>query len=184
MNQSLIVLDRDGVINHDSENYIKSAMEWKAINGSLNAISRLKKIGWKVVVATNQSGIGRNIFSLADLHAIHSKMFNSLSQFGVTLDAVFFCPHEPSYNCDCRKPSPGMLLEISQRFEVDTESIIMVGDSHRDLFAAHIAGAKPYLVKTGNGEKTLSDHEMGKKEIPKNTKVFDSLSNLVDSIVS
>ena len=184
MSKPLIILDRDGVINHDSDNFIKSALEWKAINGSLNAISKLKKIGWKVVVATNQAGIGRNLFSLADLHAIHSKMFNSLSQFGVTLDGIFFCPHAPSFNCNCRKPSPGMLIEISQRFEIDIKSIIMVGDSHRDLFAAHNAGAKPYLVKTGNGKKTLSDHEMGKKIIPKDTKVFNSLSNLVDNIIS
>ena len=184
MEKSLIILDRDGVINHDSDNYIKTPLEWKDIKGSLNAISKLKKFGWKVVVATNQSGIGRNIFSFTDLHAIHSKMYNSLSQFGVRLDAIFFCPHEPSYNCNCRKPAPGMILEISKRFEIDTKSIIMVGDSHRDLYAAYNAGAKPHLVKTGNGKKTLFEHEKGKKIIPENTKVFDSLSNLVDHLVN
>jgi D-glycero-D-manno-heptose 1,7-bisphosphate phosphatase len=150
----LVILDRDGTINHDSDQYIKSPAEWKPIKGSLEAIARLTQAGWHVVVATNQSGIGRGLFDMATLNAIHDSMHRAVHQAGGRIDAVFFCPHADASNCECRKPKPGMLLEIAKRMNVGLEGVPMVGDSLRDLQAASAAGAKPVLVLTGKGKKT------------------------------
>jgi len=150
----LVVLDRDGTINHDSDQYIKSPAEWKPIKGSLEAIARLTQAGWRVVVATNQSGIARGLFDMAALNAIHDVMHRAVHQAGGRIDAIFFCPHAGDSNCDCRKPKPGMLLEIARRMNVELEGVPMVGDSLRDLQAAAAAGAKPVLVLTGKGKKT------------------------------
>ena len=150
----LVILDRDGVINHDSDLYIKSPEEWKPIKGSLEAIARLTHAGFRVVVATNQSGIARGLFDTATLIAINQKMFRAVGQAGGRIDAVFFCPHAADSDCDCRKPKPGMLLEISRRFNLPLDNVCMVGDALRDLEAAHAAGAKPVLVLTGKGRKT------------------------------
>jgi D-glycero-D-manno-heptose 1,7-bisphosphate phosphatase len=150
----LVILDRDGTINHDSDQYIKSPSEWRPIKGSLEAIARLTQAGWRVVVATNQSGIGRGLFDMATLNAIHGAMHRAVHLAGGRIDAIFFCPHAGDANCECRKPKPGMLLEIAKRMNVELAGVPMVGDSLRDLQAAAAAGARPVLVLTGKGRKT------------------------------
>ena len=167
----LIVLDRDGVINHDSEQFIKSPEEWRPIPGSLEAIARLNQAGYRVVVATNQSGVGRGLFGMTTLTEIHEKMFKALNQVGGRIDAVFFCPHAANSNCECRKPKPGMLHEIGVRFGVDMEGVPVIGDGLRDLQAASAVGAQPILVLTGKGEKT---HAAG--ELPQRTVVYPDLA--------
>ena len=167
----LIVLDRDGVINHDSDQFIKSPDEWRPIPGSLDAIARLSHAGYRVVVATNQSGIGRGLFDMATLSAIHEKMFRALALVGGRVDAIFFCPHTADSNCECRKPKPGMLREIGIRFGVDMSGVPCVGDGLRDLLAAEAVGGQPMLVLTGKGEKTLREGSM-----PKNTVIFPDLA--------
>ena len=151
----LVILDRDGVINLDSEHYIKSPEEWKPIEGSLEAIARFTQAGFHVVVATNQSGVGRGLFDMATLNAMHDKMHKAVNQLGGRIDAVFFCPHAQDAGCACRKPQPGMLLEIAGRFNVALAGVPAIGDSLRDLHAASAAGARPVLVLTGKGEQTL-----------------------------
>jgi D-glycero-D-manno-heptose 1,7-bisphosphate phosphatase len=167
----LVVLDRDGTINHDSDQYIKSPAEWKPIKGSLEAIARLTQAGFRVVVATNQSGIGRGLFDMATLNAIHDTMHRAVHLAGGRIDAIFFCPHADDANCGCRKPKPGMLHEIAKRLNVDIEGVPMVGDSLRDLQAAAAAGAKPVLVLTGKGRKT---RETG--GLPPGTVVYPDLA--------
>ena len=152
----LIILDRDGVINHDSADFIKSPSEWRPISGSMEAIALLNQAGYVVVVATNQSGISRKLFNMEILNAIHQKMHDTAQQVGATIDAVFFCPHAADFNCDCRKPKPGMLREIAKRYEVDLKGVPVVGDSLRDLQAGFILGCAPHLVLTGKGEATLA----------------------------
>ena len=151
----LVILDRDGVINADSDQYIKSPEEWKPIPGSLEAIARLTQAGFRVVVATNQSGLGRGLFDMATLNAMHDKMHKAVNQLGGRIDAVFFCPHAQDAGCDCRKPKPGMLREIAARFNLALTGVPVIGDSLRDLQAASAAGARPVLVLTGKGEQTL-----------------------------
>jgi D-glycero-D-manno-heptose 1,7-bisphosphate phosphatase len=150
----LAILDRDGTINQDSDQYIKSPAEWKPIPGSLEAIARLTQGGWRVAVATNQSGISRGLFDMSTLNAIHAEMHRAVGQAGGRIDAIFFCPHAADSNCECRKPRPGLLREIASRFGVDLEGVPMIGDSLRDVAAAAAAGAQPWLVLTGNGKKT------------------------------
>ena len=150
----LVILDRDGTINQDSEQYIKSPAEWKPIPGSLEAIARLTQGGWRIVVATNQSGIARGLFDMSTLNAIHTEMHRAVTQAGGRIDAIFFCPHAVDSNCECRKPKPGLLHEIASRFGVELDGVPMVGDSLRDVAAAAVAGAQPWLVLTGNGRKT------------------------------
>jgi D-glycero-D-manno-heptose 1,7-bisphosphate phosphatase len=150
----LVILDRDGTINRDSDQFIKSPAEWTPIPGSLEAIARLSQSGHRVVVATNQSGIGRGLFDTAALNAIHDVMQRAVNRAGGRIDAIFFCPHAGDSDCECRKPRPGMLLEISRRLNAPLEGVPMVGDSLRDLQAAAAAGARPVLVLTGKGRKT------------------------------
>jgi D-glycero-D-manno-heptose 1,7-bisphosphate phosphatase len=150
----LVILDRDGVINVDSEQYIKSPEEWTPIAGSLGAIARFTQAGFRVVVATNQSGLGRGLFDMATLNAMHDKMHKAVNQAGGRIDAVFFCPHAQDAGCACRKPQPGMLLEIAARFNVAPAGVPAIGDSLRDLQAASAVGARPILVLTGKGEQT------------------------------
>lgn len=166
----LVVLDRDGVINHDRDDYVKNVDEWEPIERSMDAIANLTQAGWHIVVATNQSGIGRKLYSVETLNAMHAKMHRLAAQAGGRIDAVFFCPHTPSDKCDCRKPSPGMLFDIAERFNILPEDLIMVGDSMRDLQAVASAGGTPMLVKTGNGEKTLAQDGL-----PDGTLVFGDL---------
>ena len=151
----LVILDRDGVINLDSEHYIKPPEEWKPFAGSLEAIARFTQAGFRVVVATNQSGVGRGLFDMATLNAMHDKMHKAVNQLGGRIEAVFFCPHAQDAGCACRKPQPGMLLEIAERFNVALAGVPAIGDSLRDLQAASAAGARPILVLTGKGEQTL-----------------------------
>jgi len=151
----LVILDRDGVINHNSEEYIKSPEEWIPIEGSLGAIARLKKAGHTVVVATNQSGIGRGYYTLDMLYQIHAKMQAMLEEEGGVIDGIYFCPHQPEDNCECRKPKPGLLLQIKDDYPGEFSQAIFVGDSERDIEAAKQAGCKAALVKTGNGEKAV-----------------------------
>ena len=151
----LVVLDRDGVINADSDAYIKSPDEWKPIPGSLEAIARLTQAGFRVVVATNQSGLGRGLFDMATLNAMHDKMHKAVNKLGGRIDAVFFCPHKQDAGCNCRKPQPGMLEEIAERYKLALSDVTVIGDSLRDLQAASTVGARPILVLTGKGEKTL-----------------------------
>jgi D-glycero-D-manno-heptose 1,7-bisphosphate phosphatase len=150
----LVILDRDGTINQDSDQYIKSPAEWKPIPGSLEAIARLTQGGWRIVVATNQSGIARGLFDMATLNAIHAEMHRAVIQAGGRIDAIFFCPHAADSNCECRKPKPGLLREIGTRLGVELPGVPMVGDALRDVQAAAAVGAKPWLVLTGKGRQT------------------------------
>lgn len=174
----LIILDRDGVINHDSDQYIKSPDEWRAINGSLEAIARLNQWGWRVVVASNQSGIGRGLFGMDTLNAINDKMVKSLAQVGGRIDAIFFCPHTADSTCDCRKPKPGMFLQIAERFNISLEGVPTVGDSLRDLQAGMMVGCTPYLVLTGKGQKTRED-----PALPEATQIYPDLATVVADLI-
>jgi len=175
----LVILDRDGVINQDSDQFIKSPDEWKAIPGSLEAIAKLNHTGYRVVVASNQSGIGRGLFDMGALNAINDKMYRALAQFGGRIDALFYCPHAADADCDCRKPKPGMFLDIAQRFNVALDGVPSVGDSLRDLQAAAEAGAQPMLVLTGKGKKTKAAGGL-----PEGTLVFADLAEAVRRIVA
>jgi D-glycero-D-manno-heptose 1,7-bisphosphate phosphatase len=167
----LIVLDRDGVINFDSDRFIKSPDEWRAIPGSLEAIAMLNQNGYRVAVATNQSGIGRGLLDMAAFNAINDKMTRQLSQAGGRIDAIFYCPHAADARCECRKPLPGMLREIGRRFNSDLKDVPAIGDSLRDLQAAHAVGASPILVITGKGKLTQREGAL-----PEHTQVFDDLA--------
>ncbi len=173
----LVILDRDGVINHDSDHFIKSPEEWLPIAGSPQAIARLNQWGYRVVVCTNQSGIGRGLFEMDTLNAIHEKMNRTIGQAGGRIDAIFFCPHTSDDNCDCRKPKTGMLKDIALRFNVDLTGVPAIGDSLRDLQAAQAVGAQAMLVLTGKGTKT--QHEPG---VPEGTSVFADLAAAVAHI--
>jgi len=174
---SLIILDRDGVINHDSDDFIKSPAEWEPIDGSLEAIARLNYAGYRVVVITNQSGIARGLFDVDTLTKIHSKMRRMLAQVGGKIEAVLYCPHGPDDECSCRKPQDGAYLELSSRLRIDLKDVPAVGDSLRDLQAAQSVGAKAILVKTGKGLNTL---EGG---IPEGVAVYDDLAATVNSLL-
>jgi D-glycero-D-manno-heptose 1,7-bisphosphate phosphatase len=174
----LIILDRDGVINHDSDAYIKSPDEWIPIPGSLEAIARLNQAGYRVAIATNQSGVARGMFNMLTLNAIHQKLHASAQQIGAGIDAIFFCPHAAQDNCDCRKPKSGMLRAIGKRFDVVLKGVPMVGDSLRDLQAGYVSGCTPYLVLTGKGENTRD-----KGGLPPGTLTFANLSAVVDHLL-
>lgn len=150
----LVILDRDGVINHDSEHYIRRPDEWRPLPRSLDAIARLTKAGWTVTVATNQSGLARGFFDIATLNAIHQKMHAQVEAMGGHICAVAFCPHGPDERCGCRKPEPGLLQALARRFGARLSGVTVIGDSWRDIRAARSAGADPLLVLTGNGERT------------------------------
>ncbi|MDB6096735.1 MAG: phosphatase family protein [Francisellaceae bacterium] len=180
MENQLIILDRDGVINFDSKDFIKNVDEWIPIPHSLEAISRLNQIGFIVVIATNQSGVGRGYYDLQTLDAIHNKMLTLLAEVGGSINGIYYCPHKPEDNCLCRKPKTGLFFDIYKDFSIDPvrDKIVCVGDSLRDLEAGYNSGCVPILVKTGNGIKTL-------KQLPdylKNIQVFDNLSHFVDNI--
>lgn len=174
----LIILDRDGVINQDSDEYIKSVDEFIPLPGSLEAIARLNQAGYRVAIATNQSGIARGFYDIATLNAMHDKLRRMLNELGGQVDVIAFCPHGPDDNCDCRKPKPGMYLDIAKRFEISLKGIPIVGDSLRDLQAAQAVDASPILVRTGKGERTLAKGE-GLAGIP----VYDDLAAVVTSLL-
>jgi D-glycero-D-manno-heptose 1,7-bisphosphate phosphatase len=175
----LVILDRDGVINYDSDQFIKTPDEWKPIPGSLEAIAKLNHAGYRVVIASNQSGIGRGLFDMATLNAINAKMYKALSHLGGRIDALFYCPHPAEANCACRKPQPGMFHDIAHRFNTSLLDVMSVGDSLRDAQAAYQAGAQPILVLTGKGRKTQSTGGL-----PPNTKVYSDLADAVRSIIA
>lgn len=175
----LVILDRDGVINVDSDRFIKHPDEWQPIPGSLEAIALLNQAGFRVVVATNQSGVGRGLFDMVTLNAIHEKMMDALARVGGRIEAVFFCPHAQNAGCDCRKPAIGMFVEISQRYSMPLSRVPAIGDSLRDLEAARDAGARPILVLTGKGERT---HANGM--LPEGTLVFPDLLAAARAVVA
>ena len=152
----LVILDRDGVINQDSDAFIKSPAEWIPIPGSLEAIATLTNAGFMVAVATNQSGLARNLFDIDTLSNIHGRMVADIAAVGGRVDAIAFCPHAPADRCQCRKPAPGLLISLARRFGVSLTGVPIVGDSQRDLQAAVGAGASPILVRTGKGRRTES----------------------------
>ena len=147
----LVILDRDGTINGESSEFIKSPEEWVALPGALEAIAQLNHAGWHVVIATNQSGLGRGLFDVASLNAMHAKMHKLLATVGGRVDAVFFCPHTPDDNCHCRKPEPGLFEQIGERYGIDLKGVPVVGDALRDMVAGAAVGCQPNLVLTGNG---------------------------------
>ena len=173
----LVILDRDGTINHDSEHFIKSLDEWRPIEGALEAIARLTQADYRIAVATNQSGIARGLLDTTTLIAIHNHLQRALGLVGGRIDGFFFCPHAADSACECRKPKPGMLLEIASRFNVSLENVYMVGDARRDLEAAAAAGAKPVLVLTGKGRKTQKEGKL-----PPGTAVFEDLAAFAEHL--
>jgi len=175
----LVILDRDGVINRDSPAYVKHPDEWIALPGSLEAIARLSQAGWKVVVASNQSGLARGLFDMAALNAMHAKLRRELAALGGEIDAFFVCPHGPDDGCDCRKPRPGLLRRIAERYDVALAGVPAVGDSLRDLQAAAAAGATPWLVLTGNGRDTA-----GRPDLPPGTRVVDDLTSVAAALLA
>jgi D-glycero-D-manno-heptose 1,7-bisphosphate phosphatase len=175
----LVILDRDGVINYDSDLYVKSPAEWIPIPGSLNAIARLNSAGYRVVVASNQSGLARKLLAIEDLCAIHEKMYQQLSWAGGNVEAIFFCPHGPDEGCYCRKPRPGLLREIAERLHVSLQGVPCVGDALRDIQAARAVGAVPVLVRTGKGKRTLE----GEGEELRGVPVYDDLASFVDALL-
>ncbi len=176
----LIILDRDGVINEDSENYIRCPEEWKAIPGSLEAIAELSGAGYSIVVATNQAGVAKKVFSMEVLEAIHQKMQDNVAAKGGKISRIFFCPHHPDERCGCRKPEPGMLLDACTAFDVKPSGAIFLGDSLRDIQAALKAGCKAVLVLTGNGRKTLADLDA---QTSAQVVVFDSLARFASTLL-
>ena len=174
----LIVLDRD-VINQDLERPVADPDEWTPIPGSLEAIARLHQAGWHVAVATNQSGLSRGLLALDTLHAIHQRMHETVNQAGGRIDVVAFCPHKDSDQCGCRKPAPGMLYTISERLNIDLSTVVVVGDSLRDMQAAMATAAKPVMVRTGKGQKTL-DNNKGLEHIP----AYDDLASYVNTLLA
>ncbi|MBH3426647.1 D-glycero-beta-D-manno-heptose 1,7-bisphosphate 7-phosphatase [Pseudomonas alkylphenolica] len=173
----LLILDRDGVINQDSDAYIKSLDEWIPIPGSIEAIAQLSKAGWTVAVATNQSGIARGYYDLATLEAMHARLRRLVAEQGGEVGLIVYCPHGPDEGCDCRKPKPGMLRTIACHYQSDLAGVWFVGDSKGDLEAALTVDAQPILVKTGKGEKTLS------KGIPQGTLIFDDLAAIARELI-
>jgi D-glycero-D-manno-heptose 1,7-bisphosphate phosphatase len=153
MHMPLVILDRDGTVNHDSDDYIKSPEEWVALPGAIDAIAKLNHAGWRVVIASNQSGLGRGLFDVATLNQMHDKMNKALAKAGGRIEAIFYCPHTPDENCHCRKPLPGLFEQIGERFGAELKEVHAVGDSLRDVQAAAASGCIPHLVLTGKGEQ-------------------------------
>ncbi|MFO1350735.1 MAG: D-glycero-beta-D-manno-heptose 1,7-bisphosphate 7-phosphatase [Gammaproteobacteria bacterium] len=173
----LMILDRDGVINYDRDDYVKTPDEWIPIPGSLEGIAKLCHQGIRVVVVTNQSGIARRIIDLTMLHRIHAKMHRMISEAGGSIDAIFFCPAFDDTHPD-RKPNPGMLKDVMERFRVDAQDVPVIGDTERDIHAAIAIGARPQLVRTGKGECTLA-RSLNLPNVP----VFDDLAHAVDHLL-
>jgi len=178
----LIVLDRDGVINKDSDAFIKSAEEWQLLPGSAEAISRLTHARYQVVVATNQSGVARGYFDLGVLNRIHEKMQREVGSVGGRIDAIFFCPHGPDDECECRKPKPGMFLDIEKRLQIKLNGVPAIGDSLRDLQAAQAVGARAILVRTGKGLQT--EKKLIEAPLAEAVDVFDDLAAAVEALLN
>lgn len=179
----LVILDRDGTINHERDDYIKSPEEWVPLPGAIEAIARLNHAGWHVVVATNQSGIGRGLFDMAAMNAMHAKMHQMLARHGGRVDAVFFCPHTPEDQCTCRKPQPGLFKMIGERFNKSLNEVPMVGDLPRDVLAAQSVGCEPHLVRTGQAA-AMTDVELVelRRQVPGLT-IHPDLSAFADFLI-
>lgn len=176
----LIIIDRDGVINHDSAGFIKTPDEWVPLPGSIEAIARLSRRGYAIAVATNQSGLGRGLFDLDVLEMMNAKLRFLVAERGGKVDLIVFCPHTPDDGCDCRKPKPGLFIQIGEHFDRSLEGVIAIGDSLRDLQAAEAAGATPVLVRTGNGAKT----EAQLAGTLADTLVYDSLADAAEALLA
>ncbi|MDF0606004.1 D-glycero-beta-D-manno-heptose 1,7-bisphosphate 7-phosphatase [Neisseriaceae bacterium TC5R-5] len=174
----LVILDRDGVINADRDDFVKNATEWVPLEHSLEAIANFTQAGWQVVIATNQSGLARGLFDVHALNSMHEKMHRLVGQAGGRIEAVVFCPHGPEMGCECRKPLPGMVLEIAERFNVKLEDLPLIGDSLRDLEAIAAVGGQPILVRTGKGEVTLAAGAL-----PEGTLVFADLYDAAEYLI-
>lgn len=179
----LVILDRDGTINEDRDDYIKSPNEWMPIPGSLEAIARLNHAGWHAVVATNQAGLGRGVFDMASLNAIHLKMNQALMRHGGRIDAVFFCPHAPADLCNCRKPQPGLLQLIGERYGVALEHTPMVGDTLRDMQAGAAAGCPTHLVRTGKSADLNGASLAALLDAVPGTHAHDDLASFADWLI-
>ncbi|WP_109513377.1 D-glycero-beta-D-manno-heptose 1,7-bisphosphate 7-phosphatase [Pseudomonas ovata] len=173
----LLILDRDGVINHDSDAYIKSLEEWIPIPGSIEAIAALSKAGWTVAVATNQSGIARGYYDLATLDAMHAQLCMLVAEQGGEVGLIVYCPHGPDAGCDCRKPLPGMLQTIARHYHTDLAGVWFVGDSPGDLQAALAVEAQPVLVLTGKGRRTMD------RQVPAGTLIFEDLAAIAEELI-
>ena len=171
-----IILDRDGVINHDSDQYIKSPSEWIAIDDAPKAIARLNHAGYRIAVATNQSGLGRGLFGLEALNSIHRKMRDAIERAGGHIDMIVFCPHHPADNCKCRKPNPGLLHAIAEEIPLDPDTDWMVGDTAKDLTAAQRVGIRAAMVATGKGQRELATGLVSRETSP----VFGDLTGFVN----
>ncbi len=182
----LVILDRDGTINEDRDDYVKSPEEWQPIPGALEAIARLNHNGWHTVVATNQSGIGRGLFDMATLNAMHLKMHQMLAVHGGRIDAVFFCPHASEDQCDCRKPRPGLFHQIGERFGLELDAVPVVGDTLRDLQAGVAAGCEPHLVRTGKAApERMNDAQVAElvAKVP-GTRVHKDLDDFAEWLIA
>lgn len=182
----LVILDRDGTINEDRDDYVKSPEEWTPVPGALEAIARLNHNGWHTVVASNQSGIGRGLFDMAALNAMHAKMHQMLAKHGGRIDAVFFCPHAPEDGCDCRKPAPGLFRQIGERFGVDLADVPVVGDVLRDLQAGVAVGCEPHLVRSGKAAPDrMNDEQLAElcAKLP-GTRVHASLDAFAEWLIT
>ncbi len=181
-NMKLVILDRDGTINEDSAEFVKAPEEWAPLPGALEAIARLNHAGWHVVIASNQSGLGRGLFDVAMLNAVHAKMNKMLAAVGGRIDAVFYCPHTTDDKCRCRKPGPGLFEQIGERYGVDLGDVPMAGDAVRDLIAGATAGCEPHLVLTGKGaayrNRPLAD------TFPAATRVHADLAAFADFLIA
>lgn len=178
----LVILDRDGTINSDSDEYVKSPEEWMPLPGALEAIARLNHAGWHVVIASNQSGLGRGLFDVASLNAMHAKMHKMLAAVGGRIDAVFYCPHSPEESCHCRKPLPGLFEQIGARFGVPLKAVPTAGDSVRDLVAGAAAGCEPHLVLTGKSASYLGGGQPD--GLPAGTRLHQDLAAFVEFLLT
>ena len=180
----LVILGRDGILNDFRDDHVKAPEEWYQIPGALEAVSRLNHAGWHVVVATNQSGIGRGMIDMAQVNAVHAHMLKLLAAVGGRVDAVFFCPHTPEDQCDCRKPLPGLLRDIGKRYGMDLKHVPLVGDTLRDLQAAHAAGCEPHLVRSGRAANLDSAAlDQIAAQVP-GTRVHDSLGDFAQYLLA
>lgn len=180
----IVILDRDGTINEDSQDFVKSSDEWIPVAGSLEAIAKLNHAGWHVVIASNQSGLGRGLFDVAALNEMHAKMHKLLAAHGGRIDAVFYCPHAPDEGCSCRKPLPGLYRQIAERYGIDLAGIPVVGDSVRDLQAAAAVGCAPHLVLTGKSAELATDGLDLPEGFPPDTRVHTSLTDFAAWLIA
>jgi D-glycero-D-manno-heptose 1,7-bisphosphate phosphatase len=179
----LIILDRDGTINEDRDDYVKSPDEWVPLPGALEAIARLNHAGWHTVIASNQGGLGRGLFDMSTLNAMHLKMNNLLAKQGGRIDAVFFCPHTSEEGCDCRKPQPGLMVQIGERYGVHLSDVPVVGDRLRDLQAGVAVGCQPHLVRTGKSAQLSATQLQELCRLVPGTQVHADLSDFADHLI-